>query len=139
MREIHWIAKGIVIALHDGLIDRLGGSHGLLDGRKLEGALERPKNAQYYENINDPYELAGILVDAISNAHSFCDGNKRTALATAILFLEANGYIILYENEELDRFNDQAAELTERLSAHDEHQFTATDMADFFRKNVFSV
>jgi len=140
MRGIRWIDKKLAIKLHDDFIVELGGVPGLLDERKLESALERPKNAQYDEGINDPYELAGIIVDAISNAHSFCDGNKRTALAAGVVFLGLNGYFPPYEEKAKKRFNEEAAELTKRLSAHDnEEQFTATDIAAFFRENVLPI
>jgi death-on-curing protein len=67
-------------------------------GRKLEcdenlfgSAVNAAANAWLYEGQTDLFELAAIYACRISQAHSFADGNKRTALLVAIGFLEANG------------------------------------------------
>ena len=51
-----------------------------------------PRQQQLTPRKRDrPFELAAIYACRISQAHSFADGNKRTALLVAIGFLEANG------------------------------------------------
>ena len=41
--------------------------------------------------------------------HPFVDGNKRTAVTTASLFLKINGYNLKASNKELERFTMNAS------------------------------
>ena len=61
------------------------------DRNLLGSAVAAPATAYAYGNQTDLFELAAIYACRISQAHSFADGNKRTALLVAIGFLEANG------------------------------------------------
>lgn len=68
-----------------------GNPDGYLKRGDLEGALGRPINHHYYRGECDLVRLAAILWHAISVAHGFIDGNKRTGFLCAFAFLEANG------------------------------------------------
>lgn len=57
---------------------------------KLEGALARIENTHFYEGIDDVLEIAAMYLIAISRAHAFPDGNKRTALLAMVMFLFFN-------------------------------------------------
>ena len=39
---------------------------------------------------------AGAMSYNLANAHAFYDGNKRTALIASLVFMEANGWELLY-------------------------------------------
>ena len=41
---------------------------------------------------------------SIIKSHPFMDGNKRTAITTASIFLLRNGYCLRASNKELERF-----------------------------------
>jgi len=58
----------------------------------LESALARPRNLVAYEACDDVARLAAAYAYGIARNHGFADGNKRTALVTADLFLMLNGY-----------------------------------------------
>lgn len=76
--------------IHDiALIE--GGMPGVLSHGAIESALFRPQNLVDYQDCNDLILLAASLWYALSSAHGFCDGNKRTAVLSAFAFLEANG------------------------------------------------
>ncbi|WP_424930018.1 type II toxin-antitoxin system death-on-curing family toxin [Amaricoccus tamworthensis] len=64
---------------------------GYLKRDDLESALKRPVNHHYFSNECDLIRLAAILWHGISEAHGFIDGNKRTGLLSAFVFLETNG------------------------------------------------
>jgi death-on-curing protein len=49
--------------------------------------------------ITEPLELAAAYLFYLCRNHPFVDGNKRTALATCLVFLSENG---LLPDEELD-------------------------------------
>lgn len=60
----------------------------------LESAINSPVNQQHYANENDPARLAAALSSRLINNHRFANGNKRTALLAANLFLLQNGKVL---------------------------------------------
>ena len=48
----------------------------------------------------DVYDLAGVLLWHLASDHPFADGNKRAALASALVFLAING-VDLAQNDDL--------------------------------------
>lgn len=80
----------LVNRIHDiALIE--GGMRGILNRAAIESALYRPQNLIDYEGCDDLLRLAASLWYALSSAHGFCDGNKRTAILSTFTFLEMNG------------------------------------------------
>lgn len=77
-----------VIALNEEVLGRPGA---LTDEGKLEGALYRARMVEHYQGgdvgLHAAYVIAGVAL-----AHAFADGNKRTALYAANLFLVRNGW-----------------------------------------------
>lgn len=58
----------------------------------LESAVARPRQlAAYDEKVTLP-RLAAAYAWPILRNHPFVDGNKRIALAAAVIFLDLNGY-----------------------------------------------
>lgn len=91
MIEPNWISYLEVEAIHQGMIEIGGGSHGLRDFTLLESALARPQN-QFAYGEEDIFALAASYAESIAKNHAFVDGNKRTAFGAAVIFLEINGY-----------------------------------------------
>ena len=85
-----------VIAIHDDLIAKFGGSAGLRDMGALESALLRPQMG-YYEGL---LEEAAALMESLANNHPFMDGNKRVAFAVTDTFLRLNGSFIDCDSRE---------------------------------------
>lgn len=48
----------------------------------------------------DIFDLAGVLLWHLASDHPFADGNKRAALASALVFLAVNG-VDLAQNDDL--------------------------------------
>lgn len=59
--------------------------------QRLDSAVNAAINAWQYEGETDLFELAAIYACRISQAHSFADGNKRTAHLVTMGFLNENG------------------------------------------------
>lgn len=82
-----------ILLIHEDQIDRYGGSHGLRDIALLESAVYRSQatfgGVDLYPSI---FEKAGALVHSLLLNHPFIDGNKRTAMASMLVFLDINGY-----------------------------------------------
>ena len=86
-----WIDRTVLIAIHDMQLAEHGGGAGLRDGNLFESALAKPENLATYGNP-DAAALAAAYGYGISRNHAFIDGNKRTALVAAELFLQLNGW-----------------------------------------------
>ncbi len=99
MTEPIWLDQRSVLALHADLLREYGGLEGVRDEGLLESALARPKNQAAY---GDPSlaELAAAYAFGIARNHPFVDGNKRTALAAADVFLQLNGHEIVVDEVE---------------------------------------
>ncbi len=84
-------SRQVVEALHAEQLRRHGGAQGLRDENALVSALHRAENKTVY---GEPtvYDLAAAYVVGLARNHAFVDGNKRTAIVTAMLFLALNGH-----------------------------------------------
>jgi death-on-curing protein len=60
----------------------------------LESASKRPASLWHYEHVEDVVVLAVRLLFAVAQSHAFIQGNKRTGFVAAVIFLEANGWIV---------------------------------------------
>jgi len=78
--------------VHDEQLAIHGGLAGIRELGALQSALARPRNLVAYEDCEDVARLAAAYAFGIAKNHGFIDGNKRTALVTADLFLMLNGY-----------------------------------------------
>lgn len=82
---------------------------GLADTGRLDSIAERPFRATYgqrkYVTI---YEQAACLMEGMIRFHPFPDGNKRTALLAAALFLQSNGIRLAIGMDAVDFVVDMA-------------------------------
>jgi death-on-curing protein len=92
MRDIVWIMDEVVLAVHDEQLAEHGGLSGVRDLGAVQSAIARPRNLASYEQCDYIAQLAAAYAYGIARNHGFADGNKRTALVTADLFLMLNGY-----------------------------------------------
>ena len=81
-----------VIAIHAEVLAAHGGLPGLRDRGLLESAVAAPQ-ASFggMPLLKGAIEMAAAYLFYLCRNHPFADGNKRTALATALVFLQANG------------------------------------------------
>ena len=93
MADPIWVALDVVLAIHDVQLAEHGGQPGVRDQGLLESALSRPRHQLEYGESSIP-RLAASYAFGISRNHPFLDGNKRTSLVVAELFLELNGYAL---------------------------------------------
>ena len=99
-----------ILFVHARLVAETGGSHGVRDLGLLESAAERPFGTFEGQDLYpDLFTKAAALMHSLVNNHPFIDGNKRTAFAAAVLFLELNGYKFLASNNEAAEFMLAAA------------------------------
>jgi len=100
-----------VIEVHADQIRRYGGDGGVRDFGLLQSALAQPEAAFAGERLHKgPYEMAAAYAYHLCRNHPFVDGNKRTALACALVFLELNGIRVLDPRQQLLEAMLQVAE-----------------------------
>ena len=81
-----------VLRFHRRQIDEFGGTDGVRDMGLLQSALAQPESGFGGHWLHeDVFEMAAAYAFHICKNHPFFDGNKRTALDTALIFLKANG------------------------------------------------
>lgn len=86
----------------------------VIDEGRLRSKLTRPVNAYHYEEVRDPFLLGAMVAVAVSQAHGFEDGNKRTALAAMAVFLGLLGYVIDETDEAVGQWLVSIAEAHDR-------------------------
>ena len=91
MKQPVWLAKDLILAVHDELLSLYGGSAGVRDEGLLDSALGKPPNLFLYEKVS-LFKLAAAYAAGIIKNHPFIDGNKRTGFIAAYTFLRRNGY-----------------------------------------------
>lgn len=96
-------SREFVEALHAEQLRLHGGATGVRDVGMLESALARPLQKEAYGEP-DIFELTAAYLFGIAKNHPFVDGNKRTALAAADLFLFFNGWSLEADNDDLIQF-----------------------------------
>jgi len=80
-----------VVRIHVDQIERYGGRAGIRDLGLLQSALAMPRASFGGEWLHrDLHEMAAAYAFHLCQNHPFVDGNKRTALACALVFLELN-------------------------------------------------
>ena len=80
-----------VKAIHREVLAAHGGATGIRDERLLQSAVAAPQATMMGQLLMaDPIEIAAAYLFYICRNRPFVDGNKRTALAASLVFLEAN-------------------------------------------------
>ena len=89
-RELIFLSREQVDAIHDHQIQEYGGLNGLRDEHGLESAIAQPQNVYHY-GAGDLFEIAGAYAFHVAQSQAYLDGNKRTAIQAAVIFMEING------------------------------------------------
>ncbi len=100
--EFRFLTLEDVLELHDMQLESYGGATGVREQSLLESAVMTPQASFGGELVhNGVFELAAAYAFHIAENQPFVDGNKRTALAAALVFLDWNHIEISDPNEEL--------------------------------------
>ncbi len=94
---MNWLTKDMVDVFHRESLTRFGGSDGLRDEGLLLSALARPENIIAYEPNADLFRLAAAYCAGVVKNHPFIDGNKRTGVLCAVVFLGINGIELQFD------------------------------------------
>lgn len=125
-RELKYLSEAELIAVNHEMISKYGGLHGVRDLNFLRLAVGRPQmSAGPKDAYPTIYLKAAAMFHSIINNHPFLDGNKRTSLFSAVLFLEYNGYHVEFTKIESIEFT---------LRAHND-DWTVEEIVDWINKH----
>jgi death on curing protein len=94
VREIHAVA-----------LKKFGGSEGVRDENLLASAVLTPQSSFGGKSpYSDIVEVAAAYLYYLCGNHPFVDGNKRTAMMAAIVFLRLNGIEPAADSDEWEAF-----------------------------------
>jgi len=89
-----------VLAIHAEVLAAHGGMEGIRDESLLDSAVAAPQATMMGQPVfTNIVEIAAAYLFYLCRNHPFLDGNKRTALATSLVFLSENGAL---PDEQLD-------------------------------------
>jgi len=105
----------------------MGGRHALRDRGLLESAIARLQASVFgADAYPDLASKAAALLHSLVLNHAFVDGNKRTAVLSTLVFLDLNGYVVRWDQQE-------ALDFVLRLAVH---QIELEDAVTFLRSKM---
>ncbi len=123
---MYYLTSEDILYLHFRLIEDYGGSHGIRDENRLKSVVEAPKQVAFgVDQYPSIFEKSAVYARNIIADHLFVDGNKRSGITSASIFLKKNGYELFATTKELEDFAVKIA--VEHL--------TVSDIATWFKKN----
>jgi death-on-curing protein len=92
---VRFLSLEEVLFIHQDQIANYGGSPEIRDEGLLESAITQPMTTFGGQELHPSvFDKAAAYLFHICSNHPFVDGNKRTALASALVFLELNNITI---------------------------------------------
>ena len=120
---MNYLSPEQVLFIHSRIIDTTGGAHGLRDIGLLQSAVSRPRAT--FKGKDLLFHKAAAVMQSLAVNHPFIDGNKRTAITSAAVFLMQNRLTLEAAQEDLETF---ALSVAVSMPFH--------DIAAWFRKHA---
>ena len=118
-----------VLFIHARLIAETGGLGGVRDLAMLESAVGRPSASFDGQDLYpDLFSKAAALMASLINNHPFVDGNKRTGIAAAALFLRINGH----------KLTADPADLEKKTLLVAQNKLALAEVAEWLRENTLT-
>lgn len=128
MNDPLFLSREEVIGIHHFSLQQHGGLDGLREPGLLDSALMQPEAAYFYAQ-GDLAAIAAAYAFHIAQNQPFLDGNKRTAMGSALTFLKLNGVAPT-------KFDSD--ELYDAMIAIAEKRMDKTGLAAVFRAHLSS-
>jgi death-on-curing protein len=125
VREPEFLTPAIGEQLHADSLALFGGSEGVRDRGLVESAIASARNTYLYGH-GDLFDIAATYAFHLAEAQAYLDGNKRTAVAAALTFLQGNGVVLRLDD--LTIYNAMIAIAEKRMAK--------ADLAAIFRNNA---
>lgn len=96
------LTEAQILQIHDEMISLYGGDYGVRDMGTFQSQCNTPYQTFAGEDLfPDVYDKAVRYLFGFATNQVFFDGNKRTAVATMLVFLKLNGIHLNATNDEL--------------------------------------
>lgn len=107
---VTYLTKDDLQFLHDTEVEQFGGLYGVRDEALLDSVSKAPYQSVFGQDLYPSvFDKAAKYLYDFSTYQIFLDGNKRSGLCTAAMFLKMNGY-------ELDMDFSQVYDLTMKVA-----------------------
>ena len=123
MSEPIFLTLDEVLRIHARSLAEHGGSEGIREPGLVDSALASAQNTLHYGR-GDLFDVAASYAFHLAESQAFVDGNKRTAVVAALVFLARNGVYAQPSKWELYLAMIDVAEKKKNK----------TDLAEIFRK-----
>lgn len=121
-----YLSKDQILLINSMVVDETGGSHGVRDTHAILSLTVASAQSVFGKELYPTiFEKAALYARDVIMNHPFIDGNKRTGVTAASVFLENNGYVITAAEGEFERLALRI--IAERLSIE--------KIADWFKKH----
>ena len=108
---MNYLSPAQLLFIHARLIAETGGAIGVRELGLLAAAVARPQATFDGEDLYpDLLTKAAALMDSLVRNHPFVDGNKRTGITAAGLFVLIDGWQLTASSAELEKFTLQVAQ-----------------------------
>ena len=91
-----------ILQIHSMVVSETGGSHGVRDRDALQSLENLPRQKfggqPLYKSL---FAKAAVYARGIIMNHPFIDGNKRTGVTAASIFLRDNGYTVIADKGQI--------------------------------------
>ena len=107
---IRFLTLEQVLLIHQHMVARYGGASTIRDVGLIDSAVMMPQQSFGGEYLHPSLasQAAAYLFHLCSN-QGFADGNKRTAVGAALVFLDANGHELALTIDELEEITMDVA------------------------------
>jgi len=100
---VRYLTANQILLIHSALIDEIGGTHGVRDRHAVLSVENAPQQTfEGKELYPTPFDKAAVYARNIIMHHPFIDGNKRTGMTAAAVFLENNDYKVIAKRGEIE-------------------------------------
>ena len=124
MTEPKFLSLEDALYIHEAQLRAHGGATGIRDRGLLESALGMPQAGFGGEFVHTTlFEMAAAYAFHIAQNQPFVDGNKRTGLTAALVFLDINGYEV----------GDPKSDLYDAMIGIAERRHTKSDLAQLLK------
>ncbi|HVZ58718.1 MAG TPA: type II toxin-antitoxin system death-on-curing family toxin [Patescibacteria group bacterium] len=122
-----YLTTAQVLAVHDQMVKRFGGSLDVRDLGLIESAVNRPQSTFDNEDLYpDIFLKAASLMHSLLKNHAFVDGKKRTAYSSCGVFFKINGY-------QLNNMHQENLEFTMNI---ENNSISLEEIASWLRKHT---
>lgn len=102
---MEYLSKEQILLIHSMIIDETGGLHGVRDFHAVLSLEQSVKQSVFGKELFPTvFEKAAVYARDIIMNHMFLDGNKRTGMTVASVFLEVNNFVFKAKDGEIEKF-----------------------------------